>query len=552
MIDILSFEALVIGSGASGMLAALKTSRLGMRTAIIHPGALGRSSASWMAGADFTVLDPFIEDSPEKLTRDILRDGFFVNDREHVMKYAKYCRKIETELGNLGLSFRRLTSEHGTKLKRAGFIFGWEWCNAIAKAISREENVIDFPGWRLIELIYSNNECAGGVFQNTNKGILIILSKHTIMATGGWAGWFLNRTANYFSLGEGIAAAARIGAKVKDMEFVQFVPFVPFYPDINANSLNLHFLVTAYQIGEIVQAQDQGLNPLERMGVHKREQASKEVVCLALAADSIEGEHGGYQIILRKDDLAKLPSVRTQIFQMLARLQNIRWNRRHNLLKIIERLEDEGHIDVRVAAHFTTGGIFVDYNMASTIKGLYAVGECRGGLWGAGRVYSACAQCHSDVAQLGLSNSATHLPSLSEARKTSEKVQLQLTPMDKMYRQQVLKDLRRAFDSALGPIRTQRDLLKADSVANLYIDHDDPMVKNGALILKFATMACQKRQETIGCHIRKDFPYSIEGAVSYNLEFDIESSRTTISTKRISDTTPPAMHIVEQIDYLQD
>ncbi len=541
-------DVLIVGAGAAGMLAALKAANIGLRTILTHKGRLAESSASWIAGADFTVIDVDAGDTITHLRADIACEGFLVNRDEHIWDYCCRCGEVESELSKYGLQFRRVSYEHGSEFRRAGFLFGWEWCQRLAVEVVKHRYITVLSNICLLELLGGLELCGGAIFKGLGRSLITIVATYTVLATGGWAGIFSKSTASPFARGEGIGAAARLGAQIADMEFIQYVPFLPVSQKTTKWRLNLHFLVTVFGVGELRRQDDS--SPLTELGIHHKERAPKEVISLALAFDRLNKPDGYYKIVPNRRAILEADTIRKGISNMLGRLPNKKWNRRDLLLPLFELLRRSPGIPVEFAAHFTMGGVVVNRNMATTVPGLYAIGECRSGLWGAGRVYSACSQCHSDVMGLEFSHAGVRIPDSLVSRQlysVETVTSLSLKQVTAFH-----EIIHASINDSLGLIRTAQSLRRAELATQTLLGISNPALRNQAVVLSMAIAAALAREETRGCHIRAEHLECSAKTFTQHISFRDRDNQIYLERMYTVGSFTKAMNIEEQIKMLQD
>jgi len=233
-------DVLVIGGGGAGFMAAVSAREKNVDVMLISKGPLGRSGATPMAGADFTLdgaslsrfdmLNGEPDDTPEKVFNDITTQGGFLNNQHLVDQYVK----------NAPLCFEKLIA-WGLKVnhsdERAIYFSGIDLMNKLlknakAKGVSLLEDVA------VLELFTNDGKIAGALGLDIKSGeFLLFKCKSVIMATGGFHKAFWPNTGMRDLSGEGISMAHRAGADIGNMEFITFCPNVFFSPQILRGSL---------------------------------------------------------------------------------------------------------------------------------------------------------------------------------------------------------------------------------------------------------------------------------------------------------------------------
>src|SRR5436309_1930880 len=210
-----------------------------------------------------------------------------------------------------------------------------------------------------------DGEACAGAWLLGHDDLRVTRAGMTLLATGGACALFARTTNPPGATGDGIALAYRAGATVRDMEFVQFHPTALAGP-------GRAFLISEAVRGEGAHLVDaSGLRFM--LDVHPdAELAPRDVVTRAI--ETLIAAGGSAFLDLRHLDRD----------HVLARFANLAAGCRRAGLDLAADL-----IPVAPAAHYLMGGIATDLDGATSIGGLYAVGECAAtGVHGANRLAS--------------------------------------------------------------------------------------------------------------------------------------------------------------------
>lgn len=392
------FDFLVIGSGIAGLSFAIEAARHGT-VALITKRERGASNTAWAQGGIACVTST--EDSFELHVRDTLDAGAGLCEEDVVRSIVTDGPERIRELIELGVAFdERETGNGGHELdlgREGGHskrrilhsrdVTGREIERALLDAIAREPRIVVLENHMAVDLItlgklgyVSTDRCLGAYVLNEATGeVLALRSDRVVLATGGCGRVYLYTTNPGIATGDGVAMAWRAGARVANMEFIQFHPTCLFHPQ------SRNFLITEAIRGEGGRLIDaQGVAFMERYDTRK-DLAPRDIVARAIDAEM--KRTGATCVYL---DITHQPAEFVK-----DRFPNIY----ENCLQLGLDITKEP-IPVVPAAHYQCGGVETDENGASSLPGLYAIGEvaCTG-LHGANRLASnslleACVLAH--------------------------------------------------------------------------------------------------------------------------------------------------------------
>ena len=385
------YDCLVIGSGIAGMSFALKCARQGVRVAMICKTAPDEANTYYAQGGVASVTNLEVDDF-EKHIHDTMVAGDWLSDPEAVERVVREAPGQIKELIGWGVDFDK--KEDGTfDLHREGghseFRIlhhadntGAEIQTSLVETVRNTPGIDVFDHRFAVEIITQHHlgrivtrrtpdiTCYGAYVLNEETGeVDTFLAKVTVMATGGVGAVYTTTTNPLISTGDGIAMVYRAKGTVSDMEFIQFHPTALYHPGDRPS-----FLITEAMRG--YGAVLRNLDGEEFMQKYdpRLSLAPRDIV--ARAIDSEMKLHGTDHVYL--DVTHKDPEETRRHFP----------NIYEKCLSLgIDITRDM--IPVAPAAHYLCGGIKVDGNGESSIKRLYAVGECScTGLHGGNRLAS--------------------------------------------------------------------------------------------------------------------------------------------------------------------
>lgn len=385
-------DVLVIGSGISGLSYALKIAMKKPETRItILTKADNEESNTKYAQGGVAVVTDFEKDSFEKHIEDTMRAGDGLCKRETVEIVVKEGPERIKEMIEWGANFDK-NEFHTYDLGREGGhtenrvvhhkdVTGAEIERALLEAIKRCKNIKLLNHHYVIDLITEhhipnepfdkyNLNCYGAyVLDLTTQEIVKMSSKITLMATGGCGHVYKNTTNPLIATGDGIGLAHRAKAKISNMQFIQFHPTAFYSPRSGQLSL----------ISEAVRGFGAKLKTASGEPFMDKYDDREELASRDIVARAIDNE-----MKLRGDDYVCLDCRHLNPEKFLEHFPNI-----------YKQCKDEGYdmfedlVPVVPASHYLCGGIDVDLYGQSTIKNMFAVGECSNtGLHGANRLAS--------------------------------------------------------------------------------------------------------------------------------------------------------------------
>ncbi|PIZ95103.1 MAG: L-aspartate oxidase [Candidatus Magasanikbacteria bacterium CG_4_10_14_0_2_um_filter_37_12] len=502
MYDNFQSDFLVIGSGIAGLNFALQVSKYGT-VAIVTKKELMESNSNYAQGGIAAVLDK--HDSFKSHIKDTLTTGCFINDKKAVEVLVKNAPKQIEHLINVGVGFSRengklcLTKEGGHSERRIAYVndaTGKEIERALLHQIRHHKNISTFESHIAFDLLIKNKKCIGALVFDTEKNeILQFSAKATIIATGG-AGQVYSRNCNpKIATGDGVAMAASIGAKIRDMEFIQFHP--------TALALKNK---PAFLISETVRGEDgilKNKNGKEFMDkYHKLHNlAPRDIVSRAIFAEMKKNQTNHVFLDIRHKGSAYIKKRFPYIFEKLW------WFG----IKM-----DKNMIPVAPAVHYICGGIHTDTNGETNIPGLYAFGEvAHTGVHGANRLASnSLLEClvFSDRAIRSVAKYIENELQLPTYTPHTHKV---VKPTTVIFNQ--IKNKKRSIQKMMwnnvGIVREEKKMKKTlKKLLNLEIEIEKifnkgisaPIIelRNINRVAILITKAALERKESIGCHYR--------------------------------------------------
>lgn len=518
------YDFMVIGSGIAGLSFALKVAEKG-RVAIVTKAKLDETNTSYAQGGIAGVI--YKPDNFEKHIQDTLVAGDGLCDLEAVTKVVEQAPSCIHQLVEWGTQFDKQDNGEYDLHREGGHSehrilhhkdnTGAEIQRALTQKVKNHPNIVVFEHYFAVDLItphhlgqimepwMRSNICHGAYVLNkaTNK-VETFLSKITLMATGGVGSVYQTTTNPLIATGDGIAMVFRAKGIIENMEFVQFHPTSLYNPAERPS-----FLITEAMrgFGGILRTQD------GEEFMYKYDPRG----CLAprdIVARAIDNE-----LKNRGDDFVYLDVTHKNPDETKEHFPTIYHKCLSLGLDITQQM-----IPVVPAAHYLCGGIKVDLDGLSSIKNLYAAGECTStGLHGANRlasnslleavVYADAAAAHAlEAVKEAVINE--RIPNWNDEGTTHTEEMVLITQSNKEV-EQIMSNyvgivrsnlrLNRAHDR-LEVLYRETETLYQKSVVSQKICELRNKINVGYLIIKMA----KKRKESRGLHYNVDYPGKLE------------------------------------------
>ena len=488
-------DVLVVGSGAAGMAAALalaplrvglltKTHTLvggaspwaqgGVAAAVGPDDDVGRHADDTIAAAaglaDPDIVHAMVADGPRTIAR-LIRLG------------ARFDRD---ELGRLALS-REGAHSRSRVVRAGGDSAGAEIVRALSAALMEAPGVDLRTETFLLDLEVEQGRVVGLTATAPSGEPMSHRARAVILATGGIGRLFPATTNPREATGDGLAAAARAGARLADLEFIQFHPTAL---DVARDPMPL---ITEALRGAGARLVDARARPLRIEGWERAELAPRDIVAREIAARLARGERVGLDA--RALGASRLEEEFPQVIRACVAAG---YDPRRDVLPVAP------------AAHYHMGGISVDARGRASLESLWACGEvaCTGA-HGANRLASNSllealvygARVAGDVRRV-LTRGTSGADTTAWERND---VVTMATPWRPSVRLE--SRLRAAVGRGLGVIRDAEGIRETlSSLDLLAAEAPSGEARNMVLVGRLIAASALLREESRGAHRRRDFP----------------------------------------------
>lgn len=395
------FLAVIVGSGISGLYAALKVEQqIGLpgKVLLITKSKLGESNSYYAQGGMVAVLQDNKIDSVDCHVKDTLIAGAGLSEADTVRFISENSDKVVKDLLKFGVEFDRddngnftLTREAAHSVRRilhsGGDATGREMEIALCKAVQNNKNIVIYENTSVVDLLVDKNSqsCSGLVaFHSEISEYELIYSKSVILATGGIGQLYKYTTNPAGATGDGFALCYNAGAVLQDMEFVQFHPTALA---IDSPKSHNRFLISEAVRGEGGKLCNKSGEEFMAQYDSRKELAPRDIVARSIFSEmkklNVPNVYLNATVIGKEKLLKRFPTI-----AFVCKKYGI------------DITTD--YIPVAPAAHYFMGGVKTNLKGETSIKNLYAIGEVSStGLHGANRLASnsllECVVCAYNV-----------------------------------------------------------------------------------------------------------------------------------------------------------
>ncbi len=573
--ETINVDVAIVGAGGGGLRTAIAAAEENpnLKVALISKVYPMRSHTVAAEGGAAAVIKP--EDSYEKHFHDTVAGGDWLCEQDLVEYFVKHSPVEMTQLERWGCPWSRKQNGDvnvrrfgGMKIERTWFAAdktGFHLLHTLFQTSMQYPQIHRFDEHFVLDILVDDGRVCGVVAIDMMEGKLIqINAKSVVIATGGGCRSFRFNTNGGIVTGDGLSMAYRHGVPLRDMEFVQYHP---------TGLPNSGILITEGCRGEggiLVNKdgyrylQDYGLGPETPIG--KPENKYMELGPRDKLSQAFwqEWKKGNTLKTSKGVDIVHLD------------LRHLGEKYLHERLPFICELAQayEGvnpvnsPIPVRPVVHYTMGGIEVDLNCETRIKGLYAVGECASsGLHGANRLGS---NSLAELVVLGrvageqAAQNAMQAPLANQSAVDKQAGDV-IARLEALYKQEgnenwasIRDEMGQAMEEGCGIYRTQESMQQAvDKIAELkerykkvkIEDHSHVFNTNALYAIELGyildvaqaiSSSAIERKESRGAHQRLDYTErDDENYLKHTLAFyspdgtpRIDYSNVTITTSK--------------------
>ncbi len=562
------YDVVVIGAGGAGLRAVIEARERGLRVAVVTKSLFGKAHTVMAEGGCAAAMrNVNTKDSWQVHFGDTMRGGKFLNNWRMAELHAQEAPDRVWELESYGALFdrtkdgkisqRNFGGHTYPRLAHVGDRTGLEIIRTLQQKIvslqqedkkelgDYEARIKVFHETSITDLIKDGNRIAGafGYYRETGSFVLFE-APAVVLATGGIGKSFKVSSNSWEYTGDGHALALRAGSSLINMEFIQFHPTGMVWPlsvkgilvtegvrgdgGVLKNSEGKRFMfdyipeVFKGQYAETEEEADQWLKDNDSAR-RTPDLLPRDEVARAINEEVKAGRgspHGGVYL----DIASRMPAE-----EIKRRLPSMY----HQFIELAEVDITKDEMEVGPTCHYVMGGIEVDPDSgAGATPGLFAAGECSGGMHGSNRLGG---NSLSDLLVFGRRaglGAADYVRGLTERPTVSDEAldaatTLALAPFEPKANPEnpytLHAELQQSMNDLAGIIRKENELqevlVKIDELkaryANVAVEggrvfnpgwHLAIDMRNMLLVSECVAKAALQRTESRGGHTRDDHP----------------------------------------------
>ncbi|WP_313813466.1 FAD-dependent oxidoreductase [Glutamicibacter sp.] len=534
----ISTSVLVIGTGGSGLRAAIELAELGVDVLAVGKRPRNDAHTALAAGGINAALGTMDEeDSWQQHAADTLKESYLLADPRTVQVVAQGAQQGIEDLERYGMNFAR--EEDGRisqrffgahKFRRTAFAGDYTGLEIQRTLVRRAEqlNVSILDTMYVTRLLVEDGKIFGAYGFDVNDGTgYLIYADAVILAAGGHTRiWRRTSSRRDENTGDSWRLAVEAGARLRDPELVQFHPSGIIEPENVAGTL---ISEAARGEGGIL-TNALGERFMERYDPQRMELSTRDRVALAAYTEIREGrgtENGAVWL-----DVSHLS--RNVIMERLPRVYQ-------TVMELQMRDITEQKMEIAPTAHYSMGGVWVDpLTHATEVPGLYAIGEASSGLHGANRLGGNSLIELLVFGRIVGQEAANYSRGLASQPRSSSAVAQAQAEVDELLASQghenvraLQRSIRDLMTEHAGVLRDEEGLLAGlaklgvieQRMSNVGIHPDIAGfqdlahafdLRSSVLAARATLEAALERRETRGCHNRSDYPQA-DPALQVNL-----------------------------------
>lgn len=503
-------DVFVMGAGIAGIMAAIEASNNGQKVIISSSSNIFSGSSFYPGTWGLGLIGPEDRNDEEDLAKTIKEVGCNVVDEE----------LVETFVKNINPSID-LLKEMGVKLKEAnnsgekefipcfdhknrnwnGILF--ESAKKVLDHKLKSNEVLEYPFSEVIEIVKEDNKIIGVILINSLNKLEFIKCKALVIASGGIGGLFKYRLNTTDITGMGQALALKAGCNLINIEFMQMMPgYIKPCPKTIFNEKTFKYIEARNEEGEDVFKDIEKLREkLEKRSTYGpfTSRLDSKDIDYAIFKEFMKNKNG--VTVRYKDSLKNNMPEFIEVY--------FKW------LKENKHLTPDDEINIGIFFHAANGGISINKKAETKVDGLFAAGECTGGMHGADRI-GGLSTANGLVFGKIAGKSASRYAS---SKGLSEKEEVEFEAYEIEGAGDLILEVQEImFKNAMiekSEVGVKNSLLKLEEISKGFVYKKEVnmenlrnsyRLENNILLCKAILKAIDLRKESRGSHYRYDYP----------------------------------------------
>jgi succinate dehydrogenase/fumarate reductase flavoprotein subunit len=511
-------DILIIGSGGSGLRAAIAAAEKGTKVLVVAKELLKDAHTGWaMGGLNVAIKAPA---TTQMHFEDTIKGGWYINNYKLTTIFAEEMPARIDDLESYGVKFDRLpdgsyfTWAGGKQSAPLNLCAGDYTGREMMQGLLAEIECLHVPYLEhhyVTKLIKQGNRVLGAFLIDEKTGAyLVVQAKATIVATGGGGNMYQVNTNAPSNTGEGYAWALDVGAELVDMEMIQFHPTGMAFPPEKRGTL-----VTEKVRGNGgILKNKLGERFMHRYQPERLELAGRDEVTRAIYQEIQEGrgtEHGAVYLDTTHWEQGKVEKLVPDVF---AAHMEVGIDIRNHMMEVTPSM------------HHMMGGYVINEWGQTNVDGLYAIGEVTASVHGANRLGgNSLAEGQVFGRRAGL-HSAEYVKSCHQLHVARRTIDAEVNRVEAICQGKagtraldILDSIKAIMWNNVGIIRdadklkiAQKEIKKLQDEAQLLVAKDTnqlqsclevhDMLKTAEVII----LSALERKESRGAHYRSDYP----------------------------------------------
>lgn len=537
-------DVLVAGGSGAAVMAAVEAAKAGLDVTLLSKGKVGKSGNLIMAGGGFGIDGHSarhilgIAQADDTFTQAdmldcLIKEGFYLSDQDLAQLYVEKGPQAVGEY----LQWAKNCNESFAFMPNGTWIAsGKSFARVLSEGLDENPQIHRMEDCVLIDVLRDDQRITGALALDIYRGeVILVQAKAVILATGGYMPFDINNTSSDMT-GDGQAIAYRAGAELVDMEFILGMPtalqpqemrgsIYPFVFEFNMPGLRYRLL-------------DRDMKPIsiseEIIHRFRGKKISKLVNSYFFSQAKLQGQltdHNGLYLDYSENTRQEKQDSIEMFYQRFSAWYPYGYYNGESLDGVADAILNDIPLEVTLGYEYSMGGVQVDKDMCTCVKGLFAAGEVTGGTFGACRAGDGILEMLVQGKQAGASASA-FCTSHRHAQVDWDQVNTLLGHYGRYFQGHggisphlIFNHIQQACTEGFGLLRNEVGLNQtlekltqlglqlenlchvSDSCTAYNMEWLRAMQCENLLICcKAGVMAALKRKESRGCHMRSDYP----------------------------------------------